>query len=133
MSEATHLDFEGITLALPEQAARSDVLRRLGRHCSMEFLLDCDGRGSHLRIDHGHFEAIPGPRRMRAWQFAVRATEDSWRRFWEPLPAVGYNDIFAMVRYGHATIEGDVGPMLTHLRLVKAILALPRGLIGGPA
>ena len=64
---------------------------------------------------------------MRAWHFALRGAEASWRAFWSPVPRPGFNDVFAMARYGHITIEGDIGPMLEHLRFVKALLALPRG------
>jgi hypothetical protein len=132
-SSAGQLDFIAILQALPEQANASPVLRRLGRLCSMEFLLQCDGQCAHVRVERGEVApVIPGPLRMRAWQFAIRAPEASWRRFWQPVPAVGFSDIFAMVRFGHASIEGDIGPMLTHLRLVKEILALPRGATRAP-
>ena len=42
------------------------------------------------------------------------------------LPTPGFNDVFAMARYGHMRIEGDVGPLLEHLRFFKEVLALPR-------
>ena len=48
-----------------------------------------------------------GPFLMRAWSFAIRASEDAWRRFWEPVPAAGWHDLFALTKGGHATVEGD--------------------------
>ena len=47
------------------------------------------------------------------------------------MPEVGFSDIFAMARFDHMRIEGDVGPLLQHLRFIKEVLALPRGSIAG--
>jgi hypothetical protein len=108
-------------------------LLHLGRYCNTELLLQCTDHGDdqsvHLLIEHGRItEVIRGPLRMRAWQFALRAESSSWRMFWQSAPAVGFNDIFAMSRYGHLSIDGDVGPLLEHLRYIKELLALPRQL-----
>jgi hypothetical protein len=113
--------------AIPAQANASPVVQRLGRHCRADFLLEAGEHGFHLSVDHGRLgDVVHGPRPLRAWTFALRGEADAWQRFWEPLPAVGFNDIFAMARYGHLRIEGDVGPLLEHLRFFKEVLALPR-------
>ena len=46
-----------------------------------------------------------------------------------PVPGPGFNDIFAMASRGHATIEGDVGPLLEHLRYLKELAQLPRSIL----
>ena len=116
---------------LPELVARDPHLLRLGRFCSTELLLEIGEQTFHLVIDRGRVvEVARGPLRMRAWAFAIRGDRDTWQRFWEPIPAPGFNDIFAMASHGHVRIEGDVGPLLAHLRYVKAVLALPRGRLG---
>jgi hypothetical protein len=63
---------------------------------------------------------------MRAWTFAVRASESAWTKFWEPMPAAGFHDIFAMAKGGHATVEGDLLPLMANLRYIKDVLAAPR-------
>jgi hypothetical protein len=116
--------------ALPDQVNGSELLQRIGRHCSTEFLLEVGQHCYHLVVERGRLvSVIPGPLRMRGWAFALRAEATAWQRFWEPEPAPGYSDLFAMSRYGHLRIEGDVGPLLAHLRYVKEVVALPRRML----
>jgi hypothetical protein len=123
-------DIAALIEALPERVNADPALQRLGRFCSMEFLLEAGALSFHLVVERGRLaRVIRGPRRMRGWAFALRAPEDAWRRFWQRVPDVGYNDIFAMSRYGHLAIEGDIGPLLAHLRYVKEVLALPRRML----
>ena len=120
--------FRAAIHTLPNAVNNHPLLPYLGRHCSTQILLANDYGEHHLEIHKGHLAPIiDGPNRMRAWQFALRAPLTSWHEFWQPIPKVGFNDIFAMVRYGHAQIDGDIGPLLEHLRFVKDIVALPRG------
>ena len=112
---------------LPDRVNGDPVLRRLGRFCSTEVLLEASDAGFHLVFARGRLEeVVRGPFAMRPWSFALRGEEDAWRRFWHPCPDPGYNDIFAMSRIGALRIEGDVGPLLAHLRFFKEVLALPR-------
>lgn len=123
------IDINAQIQALPERVNADANLQRIGRYCSVEFLLQCGDHSFYLSVDRGRLAPVlEGARRMRSWRFALRAAPESWQRFWEPVPAVGYNDIFAMSRHGHLAIEGDVGPLLEHLRYLKAVLALPRHL-----
>ena len=114
---------------LPGRVNRDPALLRIGRFCSTEFMLEAGPRSYHLHVERGHLApVVHGPRPLRAWAFALRASPETWLRFWEPVPAVGYNDIFALARYGHLRIEGDVGPLLGSFRYLKEVLALPRGM-----
>ena len=63
---------------------------------------------------------------MRPWRFAIRASEDAWARFWAPMPAPGYHDIFAMTKNGEARIDGDLQPLMANLRYIKDVIAAPR-------
>jgi hypothetical protein len=63
---------------------------------------------------------------MRPWTFAIRASTEAWRRFWEPVPAPGYHDLFAMKKLGVASVEGDLIPLMANLRYVKDVIAIPR-------
>jgi hypothetical protein len=49
------------------------------------------------------------------------------RRYWEPVPAPGFHDLFALTKGGHARVEGDLQPLMANLRYVKDVLTLPRG------
>lgn len=115
--------------ALFEAAAREDAIgQRLGRFCSGQLMLATSHASLHMDIVDGRLtRLLEGPLQMRAWQFGLRAEDDAWLEFWKPEPAPGYQDIFAMSRFGHLAIDGDVGPLLAHLRFYKRLLALPRG------
>src|SRR5262245_5478350 len=100
-----------------------ESLVRRGRFLITTFLLESDGEAWLVRVAEGRIERVErGPFLMRAWSFAVRASRDTWQRFWEPVPAPGYHDLFAMSRNGHARIEGDLVPLMTHLRYVQDVL-----------
>ena len=120
--------------ALPGAVAGDANLLRLGRWCTVECLLSVGDADYHLSIERGRVTSVlRGPLKMRPWAFAVRAEREAWQRLWSPVPAPGYNDIFAMTSGGHARIEGDVGPLLEHLRYLKAVIALPGRGLGEPA
>ncbi|HMH54302.1 MAG TPA: alpha/beta hydrolase [Candidatus Acidoferrum sp.] len=98
-----------------------------GRFLTTTFLLEAGDDAWLIRVVEGRIERVErGPFVMRAWSFAIRAPAESWRRFWELVPAPGYHDLFAMSRNGHARIEGDLVPLMTHLRYVQDVLSAPR-------
>ncbi len=106
------------------------ALVRRGRFLSTTFLVEVGDAGWLITVHDGRIERVErGPFLMRAWSFAVRAPADAWRRFWAPVPAAGFHDLFAMTKFGHATVEGDLRTLMAHLRYVKDVLAAPRGRI----
>jgi hypothetical protein len=113
---------------LPDLVNADAALVRRGRHCSLTFLVEVGDTAWLVTVREGRVERVErGPFLMRGWRFAVRAPETAWRRFWEPVPAPGYHDLFAMTKAGHARVEGDLQPLMAHLRYVKDVLAAPRG------
>lgn len=113
---------------LPDLVNGDAALVRRGRLCSLTFLVEVGETAWLVTVREGRIERVErGPFLMRDWRFAVRAPEDAWRRFWEPVPAPGYHDLFAMTKAGHARVEGDLQPLMAHLRYVKDVLAAPRG------
>lgn len=121
------MEFDAILDRLRVLANERPGLVRLGRHCSVEFVIDVGGREFRIAVRDGRVTGMyRGPFRMRPWRFAIRADESAWREFWSPTPGPGFNDIFAMASRGHARIEGDIGPLLEHLRYFKELAQLPR-------
>ena len=117
----------GVFEKLAELVNADERLVRRGRFLTTTFLLESDGDAWLVSVVEGRIERVErGPFLMRAWSFAIRAPAESWRRFWEPVPAPGYHDLFAMSRNGHARIEGDLVPLMTHLRYVQDVLAVLR-------
>ena len=120
------MEIDAIFQQLPETANSRPELVRMGRFCNTEFLMEVGERTFQITVEAGRVTGVHrGMLMMRAWRFAIRAGEDAWREFWSPIPGPGFNDIFAMTSRGHATIEGDVGPLLQNLRYLKELLQLP--------
>jgi hypothetical protein len=104
----------------------ADLVRR-GRYLSTTFLVQTGETAWLVTVHEGRVDKVErGPFLMRAWTFAVRASESAWTKFWEPMPAAGFHDIFAMAKGGHATVEGDLQPLMANLRYIKDVLAAPR-------
>ncbi|OGK80199.1 MAG: hypothetical protein A2X53_11035 [Candidatus Rokubacteria bacterium GWA2_70_23] len=113
--------------ALPELVNADALLLRRGRYLTTTFLVEMDEVQYLVRVVEGRIASVErGPFLMRPWSFAVRASADAWRRFWEPVPAPGYHDLFAMKKLGVARVEGDLVPLMANLRYVKDVLAAPR-------
>jgi hypothetical protein len=114
--------------ALPALVNDDAPLVRRGRDCNTAFLVEAGDSSWLVTVRGGRIEAVErGPFRMRPWSFAVRASAEAWRSFWQPVPAPGFHDIFAMAKAGHARIEGDLTPFMQNLRFIKDVLAAPRG------
>lgn len=112
---------------LPELLAADDDLRRRGRFACVDCRIDIGDEPFFLSIVDGALAAFErGPRLMRGSAFTVRASADAWTRYWEPVPAPGWHDLFALSKRGVASMEGDFRPLLQHLQFFKDLLALPR-------
>lgn len=112
---------------LADLVNRDASLVRRGRYLSTTFLVETGSTAWLVTVHEGRVIKLErGPFLMRAWSFAIRASEEAWRRFWEPVPAAGWHDLFAMKKGGHATVEGDLRPLMANLRYVKDVLAKPR-------
>jgi hypothetical protein len=103
------------------------ALVRRGASMSASFLIEIGARDFHVSVEGGRITDVEeGPFIMRGWSFAIRAPEAVWEKFWAPYPEPGFQDIFAMNRFGHCTVEGDMNVLLSNLRYVKDVLATPR-------
>ncbi len=112
---------------LPELVNGNASLVRRGRFFTGTFLVAHGETPYLIRVVEGRVERVErGPFLMRDWRFAIRASEDAWRRFWEPAPEAGYHDILAMAKFGHALIEGDLLVLMQNLRYVQNVLSAGR-------
>ena len=118
---------EPVLASLPDLVNADEGLVRRGQRLTTTFLLAVDDTEYLVHVAAGRLDAVErGPFLLRSWSFAVRASADAWARFWQPLPVPGYHDLFAMKKLGVARIEGDLWPLMAHLRYVKDVLAAPR-------
>jgi hypothetical protein len=108
-------------------AADSDLLRR-GRWLSVEARIDIGPEPFFLSIAEGTLKGFErGARLMRSTAFSFTATDEAWTNHWQPTPAPGWHDLFALTKRGAASMDGDLRPLLQNLQYFKDLLALPRG------
>jgi len=105
------------------------ALVRRGRFFTCDFLVEVGERPFHVSVASGRIVSVTeGPVLMRPWRFAIRASADTWRELWQPVPRAGFHDLLALTRFGRARIEGDLQPLMANLRYVKEVLEAPRRL-----
>lgn len=115
---------------LPALVNRRTALVHRGRFLRATMLVGAGSIPVYVAILDGMIsEVARGPVLMRSFDFAIRAEAEAWTRFWQPMPAPGYHDLLALTRFGHATIDGDLQPLMANLRYIKDVLASPRGLL----
>jgi hypothetical protein len=105
-------------------------LRRKGRYVNCVLMVEAGGARYRFTISGGKIESVETGRLIMArYDVLMRASADTWNRFWEPMPAPGYNDLFALLKKRLLTIEGDVQPFMANLFYFKGVLEMPRRLV----
>ena len=62
----------------------------------------------------------------------LAAPAETWARFAEPAPPVGYQSLNGMMRMGHLTVTGDMLAFGRHLMLIEEVVAAVRGRAAEP-
>jgi hypothetical protein len=102
-------------------------LVRRGRFVDTTVMIAVDDAYTLLRIREGRVTAItPGPFITPDFSFAVRASREVWDKFWQPLPPLGFTDVFALIKTKLMRVEGDLHPFMANLLYFKDLLAAPR-------
>lgn len=125
------MDHDRLLSLLPEKVNGNEALVWRGRHLSTVVLLQVGATDFLLNIQQGRVASVRrGPFVMPSWQFALRADEQIWEQFWQPLPPPGYHDVMALAKSQRMRIEGDLHPFMSNLLYFKSLLQsirLPRG------
>jgi hypothetical protein len=102
-------------------------LVRRGRFVNTTFMIAIDDSYTLLRVEEGRVtKVVPGSFITPDYSFCLRASRNVWEKFWEPLPPLGYTDIFALVKQKLMRVEGDLHPFMTNLLYFKDVIAAPR-------
>ncbi len=105
-----------------------EELRAHGKFYSCSFLLDMEERKYQIRMHAGKVEEIlvdPGPLDER-YQFAIRASAETWRKFGEETPPPMYHGIWAASFQRDMSLEGDLLVLMQNLRCVTRQIELLR-------
>ena len=100
---------------------------RWGRGMNETFMVEVGEAQFLLTVHEGKIEKLEkGPFVQRTWRFAIRASRESWEKFWQKTPAPGWHDLFGLLRRGEVAFEGDQRVLMAYLQYVKLVLAAPR-------
>lgn len=103
------------------------VLRERSLGVQARCWLGMGGAQALLKVEHGGITLQRQLPPLTPYHFALRGSTRGWLAHWEPVPAAGWHDLFALAKRGELRIEGDLLPFMTHLQFFKDLLALPRG------
>ena len=108
---------------LAERVNSNEALVRRGRYFSDTVMIEVGATQYLVRFENGRIDSVARVRtNLQPWTFAIRAAEDVWQRFWEPVPAPGYHDLIALLRYGRLKLEGNLQPLMANLIYMKLVL-----------
>jgi hypothetical protein len=106
--------------------ADANLVRR-GRFVDTTFLIQIDDTDTLIRVEEGRIVKVTlGPFITPDYSFALRASRAVWEKFWQPLPPLGFTDIFALVKQKLMRVEGDIHPFMANLLYFKDVIASPR-------
>ncbi len=112
---------------IPDLVNADANLVRRGRFLSTTFLMEVGDQGYLVKIIEGRIVSVtPGPFVTPNYSFALRASRAVWEKFWQPLPPLGFTDVFALVKQKLMRMEGDLHPFMANLLYFKDLLAAPR-------
>jgi len=110
--------------ALMARVNGDEALVRRGRFLSTTFLLEIGQSAWLISIFEGRVVAVtPGPFVMPSSSFALRASEEEWKKFWSHRPPPGSNDLMALIKRRVLKAEGDLQVFMANLRYFKEALA----------
>ncbi|MGH7227116.1 MAG: hypothetical protein ACRELF_28195 [Gemmataceae bacterium] len=106
--------------------ADAKLIRR-GRFVDTTFMLSVDDDDALIRVQKGRITQLTnGPFVTPNYSFVLRAPRDVWEKFWQPLPPIGFTDVFALIKQKLMRVEGDLHPFMANLLYFKDVLASPR-------
>src|SRR5262245_34524984 len=84
-----------------------------GRFVDTTFLIAIDETDTLVRIQDGRVTKVTrGPFITPDYSFALRASREVWEKFWQPLPPLGFTDVFALIKQKLMRVEGNIHPFM---------------------
>ena len=112
---------------LPDTVNSDEHLVWRGRYLTADILVQIGSTPFLVCIHEGKIkECHRGLPLSRSTVFAVKGTTKAWAAFWENPPKPKWHDIFALMKFGEMSIEGNYHPFMANLQYIKDVLAAPR-------
>lgn len=117
------------------EASNTDAeIQAHGKYFTCSYLLDATDHRYVIQVESGtvtHVTVDPGPLSVH-YQFAIRASAETWRGFGVAVPAPMYHGLWAATFQKDMTLGGDVLVLMQNLRCITRQIELLR-VIGSPA
>ncbi|ALS22578.1 MULTISPECIES: hypothetical protein [Paenibacillus] len=110
----------------------NEELNAHGKFFTCSYLLDMETTKVLIQTHAGKIVNVtmdPGP--LEHYQFAIRASADTWRKFSQPTPPPMYHGIWAASFQRDMKLEGDLLVLMQNLRCLTTQLELLR-VVGVP-
>ena len=112
---------------IPKHVNADAKLVQRGRFVDTTFMIAIDDAYTLIRVEGGRITKVtPGPFITPDYSFVLRASRSVWEKFWQPLPPLGFTDVFAMVKQKLMRVEGDIHPFMANLLYFKDVIAALR-------
>lgn len=108
-------------------ANKNKYLIYRGRSLNTECMVQIGDILFLIRIDKGRILEIT--RKFPLFQnrdFILKGSIEAWSNLWEVIPKAGWHDIFALIKKGEMTLEGEMQPVFAHLQYLKDVFTIPR-------
>lgn len=113
--------------ALPALVAAQPRLGRWARKQNFSFRVVDDGNETLVTIEDGKVaSAVSGTFAAGTWDFSLSAERAVWSQFLAAIPAPGFHDLIALLRYGRLKVEGDELIFMRNMLFIKGSLAAMR-------
>jgi hypothetical protein len=110
--------------ALMARVNGDEALVRRGRFLTTTFLLEIGPASWLISIFEGRIVSVtPGPFVMPSSSFALRASDEEWKKFTSARPPPGSNDLMALIKRRVLKVEGNLQVFMANLRYFKEALA----------
>lgn len=119
--------------AFAEASNTDPEIQAHGKYFTCSYLLDATERSYAVEVQSGRVTNVtvdPGPLDV-AYDFAIRASAETWRGFGEPVPAPMYHGIWAATFRRDMRLEGKVLVLMQNLRCITRQIELLR-VVGAP-
>ncbi|KRB93519.1 hypothetical protein [Noviherbaspirillum sp. Root189] len=108
---------------LKELVNADERLVRRGRYIDTTFMVEIGDISYLIKVTEGRVADVSrGPFVMPTWSFAMRASTETWSRFWLPVPPPGFHDLFALIKRRTLRVEGNLHPFMANLFYFKGVM-----------
>lgn len=114
--------------AFVEASNQDPEIQAHGKYFTCSYLLDMGDHTFVVRVVSGEVVDVavdPGPLDL-PYQFAIRASAETWRNFGVPVPAPMYHGIWSATFQRDMRLEGDVLVLMQNLRCITRQIELLR-------